>query len=262
MNLQLFYKILYTLCLLFFCNSLLSQKSENQFYSLKIYSYSSLKNEKQIDTYLRDAYLPALKRISISPVGVFKLKDQSKDTIMRTYVLVPLNSLDDVYTLDEKISQDSIYMSSSEDFLNAPFENAPYNRMQTIILKAFDEMPFLQAPLLNGPREERVYELRSYESPTVTLHKNKVKMFNEGGEIKLFKNLGFNAVFYSSVIAGSQMPNLMYMTTFNDKKSRDAHWDAFGKSPVWKKLSSLPEYQNNVSHIDIVFLYPTSYSDY
>jgi len=58
------------------------------------------------------------------------------------------------------------------------------------------------------------------------------------------------------------MPNLMYMTTFDNKESRDAHWDTFEKSPVWKKLSSLPEYQNNVSHIDITFLYPTSYSDY
>jgi len=263
MNFQLFYKILYTfLCLLFFSNSLFSQKSENQFYSLKIYSYSSLKNEKQIDVYLRDTYLPALKKLSISPVGVFKLKAQSNDTIRRTYVLVPLKSLDNVYTLDDKISRDSIYISSGEDFLNAPFDNAPYDRMKTIILKAFDEMPFLQPPFLNGSREERLYELRSYESPTVKLHKNKVKMFNEGGEIKLFKNLGFNAVFYSSVIAGSQMPNLMYMTAFDDKKSRDAHWDAFRKSPAWKKLSSLPEYQNNVSDIDIVFLYPTSYSDY
>lgn len=29
-----------------------------------------------------------------------------------------------------------------------------------------------------------------------------------------------------------------------------------------KKLSAMPEYQNNVSHIDITFLYPAEYSDF
>ena len=87
-------------------------------------------------------------------------------------------------------------------------------------------------------------------------------MFNEGGEIDLFKQLNFNAVFYGSVVSGSRMPNLMYMTTFENKTDRDAHWKAFGDSPVWQKLKALPEYQNNVSKNDQIFLYPTLYSDY
>ncbi len=120
----------------------------------------------------------------------------------------------------------------------------------------------MQLPQLKGPREERVYELRSYESATEKIFRNKVHMFNEGDEIGLFKKLNFNAVFYSEVIAGAHMPNLMYMTTFESKADRDAHWKAFGESPEWKKLSSMPEYQHNVSHIDITFLRPTSYSDY
>lgn len=86
-------------------------------------------------------------------------------------------------------------------------------------------------------------------------------MFNEGGEIDLFKRLGFNAVFYSSVISGAKMPNLMYMTTFENKAARDAHWKTFVEDPFWKKLSAMPEYQHNVSHIDITFLHPTDYSD-
>jgi hypothetical protein len=87
-------------------------------------------------------------------------------------------------------------------------------------------------------------------------------MFNEGGEIALFKKLGFNAVFYGEVLAGSRMPNLMYMTTFENKESRDEHWKQFGEAPEWIKLKSMPEYQNNVSKIDITFLTPKEYSDY
>jgi len=78
----------------------------------------------------------------------------------------------------------------------------------------------------------------------------------------LFKRLNFNAIFYSEVVAGSKMPNLMYMTSFENRADREDHWKNFVNDPYWKKLSALPEYQNNVSHIDITFLYPTDYSDF
>jgi hypothetical protein len=58
------------------------------------------------------------------------------------------------------------------------------------------------------------------------------------------------------------MPNLMYMTCFENKADRDDHWKSFSQDPYWKKLSSMPEYQKNVSHIDIIFLRPTDYSDF
>ena len=86
-------------------------------------------------------------------------------------------------------------------------------------------------------------------------------MFNEGGEIALFRRLGFNAVFYGEVIAGSSMPNLMYMTTFKDRADRDAHWKAFSADPEWKKLSAMQEYKNNVSRNTQYFLRPVEYSD-
>jgi hypothetical protein len=86
-------------------------------------------------------------------------------------------------------------------------------------------------------------------------------MFNKGGEVGLFERLGFNAVFYGAVVAGNRMPNLMYMTSFENKAARDEHWKAFGSDPFWKTLSAKPEYKNNVSKIDITFLTPAEYSD-
>jgi hypothetical protein len=106
-----------------------------------------------------------------------------------------------------------------------------------------------------------VYELRSYESPTEKLHVNKVHMFNEGGEVPLFKRLGFNAVFYADVINGSHMPNLMYMTSFDNLAAREEHWKTFVADAEWKKLSALPEYQHNVSKAEIILLHAADYSD-
>ena len=88
-------------------------------------------------------------------------------------------------------------------------------------------------------------------------------MFNEGGELTLFKRLNFSAVFYASVLSGSKMPNLMYMTIFENMAEHDAHWKAFVNSPEWKSLSAMPEYENkvSVSHIDSILMHPTEYSD-
>ena len=87
-------------------------------------------------------------------------------------------------------------------------------------------------------------------------------MFNEGGEIKLFSRLNFNAVFYGEVLSGGSMPNLMYMTSFENKADRDAHWKSFGEAPEWKAMVVLPQYQNTVSKNTQFLLNPTSYSDF
>jgi hypothetical protein len=57
------------------------------------------------------------------------------------------------------------------------------------------------------------------------------------------------------------MPNLMYMTSFDNKASRDEHWKNFGADPEWKRLSALPEYQHTVSKSDILLLHPAAYSE-
>jgi hypothetical protein len=57
------------------------------------------------------------------------------------------------------------------------------------------------------------------------------------------------------------MPNLMYMTTFTNIESRDAHWKAFGTDPDWDRMKVMEEYQNTVSKNDTRLLFPTDYSD-
>src|SRR3569833_1474186 len=99
--------------------------------------------------------------------------------------------------------------------MDAANNEQPYSRMETVVLKAFPKWPVATVPRLTANKTDRIYELRSYESPTELLNTNKVKMFIDGGETVLFNRLKFNAVFYAEVLAGSHQPNLMYMTTFN-----------------------------------------------
>lgn len=235
--------------------------ASREFYELRIYHLKDKSQEEIVDKYLQNAFLPALHKAGIKKAGVFKPVGNDTSSDRRIFVFIPLNSLNQAVNLSERLEKDKSLEVAGADYVNAAYNNAPYLRMEVIHIQAFPDMPRMMAPSLKGPMSERIYELRSYEGATEKLHINKVKMFNEGGEVKLFKRLGFNAVFYGRVVSGSTMPNLMYMTTFENKASRDEHWKAFSADPEWKKLSAMPEYKNNVSKNVTLFLRPAEYSD-
>lgn len=237
-------------------------KPAREFYQLTVYHFNSAEQEKVLDNYLQNALLPALHRLNITNVGVFKSLANDTSASKLLYVYMPIKSLDMVTAIPAKLSADKAYQSAGAEYINAVYTAPAYIRIETILLQAFSLAPQMKVPALKADKKDRVYELRSYESATEKIYKNKVHMFNEGDEIGLFTKLNFNAVFYSEVIAGSKMPNLMYMTSFENMADRDAHWKSFGSDPFWKKLSSMPEYQNNVSHMDITFLRPVAYSDF
>jgi hypothetical protein len=247
--------------LLFFNTVIAIAAPQREYYVLRTYRFQSTAQQERTEAYLQHAFLPALHRLGIKKVGVFKPIETDTTYGKKLIVLIPFKSLAEIDKLPEQLSKDKQYLSDGKEYIDASYDNPPYKRFETAILKAFSGMPESQVPQLQAPHSERIYELRSYEGHTEKIYRNKVKMFNDGDEVGLFTRLGFNAVFYAEVIAGSTMPNLMYMTTFDNQKSRDEHWNAFREDPQWKKLVAMPEYQHNVSKNVTLFFRPTSYSD-
>lgn len=235
--------------------------SGQEYYDLTQYNYTGEANEARLDAYFKNALIPALHRMGIKNVGVFKSHSNDTSNTRRFFVLVPVSSLNYFDKVHTSLEKDKAYQTAASDYINARHDDAPYVRMEKMVLKAFSGMPEHKKSGLTGDKSQRVYELRSYEGATEKLYRTKVKMFNTGDEIGLFDRLGFNAIFYAEVLAGSHMPNLMYLTTFDDMTSRDAHWKAFGNDPQWKKLLTDKQYDNTVSHIDTYFLTPAEYSD-
>ena len=258
-----FYLPLKALLLLFFiaisCKSFGAPKQ--QYYEIRIYHvYGG--QEGKVDAFLKDAYLPALHRAGISKVGVFKPVETDTESGKLIFLFVPYKTSEEYILLPEVLGKDKVYQEAGKSFLDAPYNDPPYIRHESILLKAFLNMPEPFFPEYTNPVSERVYELRSYESATEAKAIKKIEMFNQGGEIDIFTSLKFNAVFYGEVLAGSTKPNLMYMTTFTDMKSREEHWKAFGSTSEWKRLSALEEYKNTVSSITRYLLRPTGYSDF
>ncbi len=237
-------------------------KIGNQYYQITVYNFSTAEQQNTINDYLQNAYLPALHTQLVNNAGVFyPLSNDTADN-KQLYVIIPLKSIEQVATLTDKINADPQYLSNGKTYREAVYNNPPYKRIETILLKKFSMASMLAAPKLQVAKTERIYELRSYESATEKIFTNKVEMFNEGNEMKIFDKLQFNPVFYGEVIAGSRMPNLMYMTSFENMNEREDHWKKFGADADWKRISSMPHYQNNVSKATIILMKATDYSDY
>jgi hypothetical protein len=237
------------------------KETARDLYALRIYHFSTMEQEKRILTYLESALVPAIKRQGLNHIGVFETLGADTAKTKRIYLLIPYTSAQQLADAERKIVNDKSYIEEAADYIETAYDKPVYDRLEIIHLQAFALAPKTQVPALNSAKSERVYELRSYESASEKIYRNKVQMFNEGGEIALFKRLNFNAVFYGEVLAGSRMPNLMYMTSFENMDDRNAHWKTFVDDAEWKTLSAKPEYQHNVSHMDIWFLRALDFSD-
>ena len=235
---------------------------KQEYFEIKIYHVSQKTQENRVDAYLKDVYLPALHRAGIRKAGVFKPIETDTAFGKMIYVFIPFKTIDQFMQLPELLGKDKVYAEAGKSFLDAPYDDPPFVRYESILLKAFMNMPQFVAPKFDTPPSERIYEMRSYESATIAKAVKKREMFNQGGEIALFQSLEFNAVFYAEVLAGSHMPNLMYMIAFKDMKSHDDHWKAFVESAEWKRLSGLEEYKNTVSKANPYLMHPASYSDF
>ena len=238
------------------------KEPKRAYYLIKVYQLQSQEQINAMDTYLSNAYLPALHRAGYKDIGVFYPAGQDTMKEKKIYVFIPIGNINKVAQIEELPLKDNQLQEAGTAFWNAAYNAAPYQRMENIIIQAFPLMPAHEVPQLAGNKEDHIYELRSYEGPTERLYRQKVKMFNAGGEIDLFKRLQFHAVFYGEVVAGSKMPNLMYMTSFDNMAEREAHWKTFRDDAQWVSIKDLPEYLHTVSKNDQVLLRAKSYSDF
>jgi len=233
-----------------------AKKSKQEFYEWRVYTIKNDTQEKIIDNYFQTAAIPALNRLGSKNIGVFK--EQKPEGQTKIFVLIPFASLDDFLKVEEKLFKDAAYQQAGSAYLTAPATEPAYDRIESSLLRAFVHIPRIEVPP-NGPR---IFELRRYESATETAGKKKIEMFNDAGEIDIFKRVGLTPVFFGETLIGEMRPNLTYMLTFDDMDEHDRNWKTFISDPEWKKISSMPEYANAkiVSRITRTFLVPTSYS--
>jgi NIPSNAP len=227
-----------------------------EFYELRVYTLKAAK-QPILDDYLEKAFLPALKRTGIGPVGVFV--EKGKEDVSRVHVLIVYSSADQFANLTKRLAADESYQKAAADYLAAPASDPVYTRIESSLLRSIEGMPRLEKPDASRPR---LLNLRIYESHNERAGKKKIEMFNKA-ELAIFRRTGLTPVFFGETILGSAMPNLTYMLVFPDEAGRKAAWSRFIDDAEWKKLRAIPEYADKeiVSHITNKILTPASYSE-
>jgi hypothetical protein len=227
---------------------------QREYYQIRRYFMQSGPQTSMTERYISEALIPALAGKG-GPVGAFRL-DIGPET-PTFYVLIPVSSPAAAASLEVDLNQNETYVKAAEPFWSAPASSPAFGRVDSSLLIAFEGWPKITPP----EKDKRIFQLRTYESPSYRDHVRKVEMFHSG-EFDFFKNAGFHQVFFGDTVIGPRLPNLTYMLSFGNSTELEAKWKVFANDPAWKKLSSDPKYafEPIVSNITNLILSPLSAS--
>jgi hypothetical protein len=231
-------------------------EERSELFELRTYT---LKTSKQplLDDYLSKAFIPAAKRLSAGPVGVFIEAPVKEEA--RVFVLIVHKNAAAAVTFAGHLAADEEYSKSAAEYLGAKAAESVYTRIESSLLNAIKGMPKLEGPDASKPR---LFNLRIYESHNERAAAKKIEMF-EKAELAIFRRVGLTPVFFATTVFGPAQPNLAYMLVFRDEAERKAAWDRFRVDPEWLKLRAIPEYADKeiVSKITNRILTPATYSE-
>ena len=238
---------------------------EREFYQIRRYQLQSGPQVKLTADYF-SVLIPALNRLGMTPVGALQLKFGPETPA--NYLIIPSRSVESLATIDQQLAKDEEFVKSADAFWNAP-EGAPaFVRVESWLLSAFAGWPRLTVPTMTASvptttaaKAKRIFQLRTYEGPSMRDHVRKIEMFHSG-EFEVFKRSGAQPVFFGDTLIGSRMPCLTYMLSFEDDAQMDKDWEAFSSDPQWKKLVAEPRFalEATVSNISNLVLGPMAMS--
>jgi len=215
--------------------------------------------QSRFSAYVKDALVPALGRAGISPVGAFTVSFGSNSPTL--HLLVPHKDAESLLTLDARLSADADYGKAAASLLALPPADPPFERCDSSLIGAVPTQPGIEKPAGDAAAAaSRVFELRTYRSPSDTAGRRKIEMFEAGGELGIFRRLGLHTVFFGRDLVGAGLPSLTYMLAFADVAAREKAWAAFREDAAWLKLRDQPAYADIVSGIDATLLRATDYS--
>ena len=234
------------------------QQSKQQYFEWIRYHLPVGSRQRYVSDYYRDVALPALTKAGIKNVGVFNVKHGPNNPTL--HVIIPHPTFESIVSLNDKLLEDKDFVEKGARFLSPSMSEMAFVSMEKTILRAFTHLPEIQVPAQKLANRSRIFQVRTYEAPSLTASKRKIQMFNEGGEIAIFKKTGLQPILFGETIAGSMMPNLVYILAFDDLNDMDKKWSVFSSDPDWVKLRADTYYADTVSRINDWLWTPTAFS--
>ncbi|MDR2423119.1 MAG: NIPSNAP family protein [Prevotellaceae bacterium] len=227
---------------------------DRDIYEWRIYTLAD--ENAELDNFYKDVLIPAYNRQGVS-VGAFTTFKPDEKAEKQRYYLFVYPDINTFYKVQNAIWKDETFNRESKRFFEYSAQKPVYSNYESFLCEAFERVPHLLKPAA----DRTLFEFRLYQSPNAEANQRKIKMFNVE-EINLFDKTGVNSVCYGKVLAGSQMPSLIYLIWHRSEETRTAAWNTFVNHEDWKRMKALPEYANTVTNIKVALLAPLSYSQY
>jgi hypothetical protein len=212
---------------------------------------------KRVSDYLETGLFPALTRAGAKPVAAFaNLIGPDGPYLVTMTQYASLGMMQEVLA---KVAADDVHDKASQKLSSGP--GMPFVTTESSILHSLAVMPEPVISTDPATRPARIFELRTYQSQSMTAVQKKAGMFN-GGEIGIFQRLGMRPVFIGEAIVGPRLPNITYMLSYDNLDGREKLWQQFGSDPGWKTLSAPAELKDAeiVANISNVILRPLPFS--
>ncbi len=237
-----------------------------EYYEIRRYRLADEGSRQTVLAYLENALAPALNRAGIDRVGVFGVEpppegEEPLDPVdaMSLWAIIAFQSVEDFVGMKSTLEADASYLEAAAPMYATPTRAPIYERVESWFLHAFKGMPVMELPPQTAAGEDRIFELRLYESHNEDTARRKVHMF-DNGEIDIMRDVDMAPLLYGELLIGANVPALIYILSAPDMESHGEHWQAFGDHPEWERMRNMEMYKGTVSGIENVFLRPTAFS--
>ena len=229
-----------------------------EYFEIRKFSARSSEQQKRLIGYHNEVLLPGCKRLGIGPIGYMvadpELNKPESTELQEGYLFIPYRSMDEVTGLRARFAQEADLIAKWHEWRQQTSVQDPgFESMERTLLQFFTSIPRFEVPTQAA---DRVFELRFYRSFDAERNAARIRMTEEGREIEIFRKCGINPVFFGNTMFGSFMPNITFMTGYENAAAITKAWDAFFADPDWLKLRNDPEYANSATQIRKVFLRP------
>jgi hypothetical protein len=160
------------------------ESAKKEFVEVRKYAVKDMGKRAQLVEIFDKALVPALNRQGLKPVGVLVPGEKEEKYALNVVVLIPHKTMDTFLSVNTKLLADSEYRKAAAPIFETDSKNAVYTDCETFLLRNFETVPVLEVPPL-GP--DRVFEWRLYRSFNIERNAAKIRMFDVGGEVALFR---------------------------------------------------------------------------
>jgi hypothetical protein len=202
---------------------------KTRFYVFEQYFLEQGTQPGRIHDFFSKALLPTMERIHKGP-KIF-LEAVMAPHLPQVAAIFGLESCDQVWSIAKGLFSDKEFNRAFDQWESG---EPPYVSASASLLEATDYSPEIVAPE-KPPAAPRVFELRTYHSPTSRQAKALHERF-AGAEIKIFHRTGVHPIFYTSTVFGANRPNLTYLIPFDTLAAREKAWNAFGADEEWNRV--------------------------